>query len=153
MKSTLDICTGLPESQLQVGEDILVENGESSRLYILKSGSVEILKKKLQINVVSTPGSVFGEVSLLLQRPHMATVRALEPSIFYVIEDGIKFLQEHPDINLHIARLLAGRLNSVTNYLVDLQQQFNAREDHLSMVDEVLESLLHHHSEQQDQEG
>lgn len=150
MKSILDICSGLPESQLPAGEDVLIENGENGRLYILKSGAVEILKKDLQINVVSTPGSVFGEVSLLLKRPHMATVRTLEPSTFHVIEGGLKFLKANPDINLHIARLLASRLNSVTNYLVDLQQQFNEREDHLGMVDEVLESLLHHHADQDD---
>ena len=150
MKSILDICSGLPEVQLPEGEDVLVENGERGHLYILKSGAVEILKKDLQINVVSTPGAVFGEVSLLLKRPHMATVRTLQPTRFYVIENGIEFLQQHPDINLHIASLLAGRLNSVTNYLVDLQQQFNAREDHLGMVDEVLESLLHHQADSED---
>jgi CRP-like cAMP-binding protein len=150
MNSTLDICNGLPECQLPAGEDILIENGDSGRLYILKAGAVEILKKDLQINVVSTPGAVFGEVSLLLKRPHMATVRTLQPTSFYVVDDGIEFLQAHPDINLHIARLLAGRLNSVTNYLVDLQQQFNARDDHLGMVDEVLESLLHHHADGDD---
>jgi hypothetical protein len=35
----------------------------------------------------------------------------------------------------------------VTTYLADLQHQFSEREDHLGMVDEVLDSLLHHQNE------
>jgi CRP/FNR family cyclic AMP-dependent transcriptional regulator len=143
MKSTIEICAGLPEFQVPEGEEILVENSQSGKLYILKEGAVEILKQAIQVNVVSSAGSIFGEVSVLLGRPHMATVRTLEPSTFFVIEHGESFLREHPDLNLHIARLLAQRLNSVTNYLVDLKEQFNSREDHLGMVDEVLESILH----------
>ena len=150
MKSTLDICSELPECEFPEGHAILSENGDSGHLYILKRGSVEILKGELQINVVSSPGSVFGEVSLLLQRPHMATVKTLKPSTFYVIEGGLEFLQANPEINLHIARLLATRLNSVTTYLTDLQQQFNSRDDHLGMVDEVLESLLQHQEDKGD---
>ena len=143
MKSTIEICAGLPEVQVPEGEEILVENGHSGRLYILKEGAVEILKQAIQVNVVTSAGSIFGEVSVLLGRPHMATVRAMEASTFFVIENGESFLRGHPDLNLHIARLLAQRLNSVTNYLVDLKEQFNSREDHLGMVDEVLESILH----------
>ncbi len=150
MTSTLQICSGLPQREIAEGDDILVENRLSKVLYVLVSGSVEILKQDIQVNVVSSPGSIFGEVSVLLKRAPMATVRALEPSTFHVIEDAPSFLQDHPDLNLHIARLLAHRLHSVTTYLVDLKRQFESNEDHLGMVDEVLESILHH---QKNQEG
>ncbi|MEM7146664.1 MAG: cyclic nucleotide-binding domain-containing protein [Verrucomicrobiota bacterium] len=149
MKTTLEICAGLPEREFAEGEDILVENHKSPSLFVLKEGAVEIVKKDTQVNVVSSPGSIFGEVSVLLGRAHMATVRALQPSTFIFIEDAQSFLQKNPEINLHIARLLALRLNSVTTYLVDLKQQFDSREDHLGMVDEVLESILHHHENQE----
>ena len=78
----------------------------------------------------------------------MATVQAMEPSEFYVVDDAEAFLQQHPDLNYQIARLLAHRLHSVTTYLIDLKQQFESNEDHLGMVDEVLESILHHQEEQ-----
>ena len=58
-----------------------------------------------------------------------------------------EFLKEHPDVHLHLSTLLAKRLNSVTSYLVDLKSQFEDHDDHLGMVDEVLESLLHHQPE------
>ena len=48
-----------------------------------------------------------------------------------------------PTSDLPIARLLARRLQNVTSYLVDLKRQYRDREDHLGMVDEVLDSLAH----------
>ena len=150
MKTTLEICAGLPEREIGEGEDILEENHKGRSLFVLKEGAVEVLKKDTQVNVVSSPGSIFGEVSILLERAHMATVRTIKPSTFYYIEDAKVFLQNHPELNLHLARLLARRLNSVTTYLVDLKEQFESRKDHLGMVDEVLESILHH---QENQEG
>ena len=152
MKPILDICaaSSLPERSVSEGECILEEGLKDGALYILKEGAVEILKKDIQVNLVSSPGSLFGEVSVLLNRPHMATVKAMKPSTFYVAENAQEFLHANPEINLAIARLLATRLNSVTNYLVDLKDQFESHEDHLGMVDEVLESILHH---QENQEG
>ena len=42
-----------------------------------------------------------------------------------------------------MARLLANRLNAATTYLVDLKRQFAGSNDHLGMVGEVLETLIH----------
>jgi hypothetical protein len=39
-----------------------------------------------QITTVAEPGAFFGEMSVLLARPHTATVRALEPSTFHVVD-------------------------------------------------------------------
>jgi len=109
-------------------------------------GAVKILKGDLQINVVDEPGSIFGEVSALLQTTAMATVRALERSRFFVAEDGLAFIASRPELALAVARLLAGRLISVTSYLVDVKKQFEDREDHLGIVDDVLETLVHDQS-------
>jgi CRP/FNR family transcriptional regulator, cyclic AMP receptor protein len=43
-----------------------------------------------------------------------------------------------------VARILSRRVQLVTGYLVDLKRQFADRDDHLAMVDEVLESLVPH---------
>ena len=144
MSSILESCHDLPERRFEKGEDILVEGANDRVLYLLVEGSVEILVKEVQVNTVSAPGSILGEVSVLLDRPNMASVRALEPSVFRVAADPESFLTANPVLNLHIARTLAQRLHSVTSYLVDLKRQFGEQEDHLGMVDEVLESLLHH---------
>jgi len=65
------------------------------------------------------------------------------PSTMYVIDDAEAFLQAHPEIAFVVARLLAQRLNAATTYLVDLKRQFEGRGDHMEMVGDVLDSLIH----------
>jgi hypothetical protein len=64
-----------------------------------------------------------------------------------VIVKARRFLEVRPELAFHIAKLLGQRLRLVTTYLVDLKKQFEQHEDHLGMVDEVLESLVHHQGE------
>ena len=107
-----------------------------------------MLKNDLQIRTVSEPGAIFGEISVLLDIPHSATVKALSPSRTYVVEHASEFLQSHTDIAYQVARLLAQRLNGITTYLVDMKNQFEDQKNHLGMVDEVLETLLHEQVEE-----
>ena len=145
----LDYCAGLPERRLAAGEIVLQERVPGP-LLVLVEGAVEILKGELRINIVDEPGSIFGEVSALLGTPPMATVRTLEPSRFFVAEDGLAFIASTPEVALAVARLLARRLISVTSYLVDLKEQFEDRDDHLGIVDTVLETLVHDQSARSD---
>ncbi len=147
MSSILDICrtTDLPVRSFESGEEILIEGTKDGFLYFLKEGAVEVCKSDVTVNTISSHGSILGEVSVLLDRPHMATVKAIKPTTVYLVEHPEQFLRDHPEVNLQIARLLASRLQGVTAYLVDLKQQFEAREDHPGVVDEVLQTLLQHH--------
>lgn len=142
MSMILDLCADLPEVSYETGATLLHEGGGDGSLYILIEGALEILKGDLQVNVVTQPGAVFGEISVLLGTPHIATVKTLEPSRLHHVENGHDFLERHPELSLSIARLVAQRLQQVTNYLADIKSQYQDRSDHLGMVDEVLESLL-----------
>lgn len=115
-------------------------------LYILKEGSVEILKKEVRINTVSSKGAILGEVSFLLERPHITSVKALESCLLYVCDDPLEFLAKHPEMNLYIARMLANRLNAVTDYLVELTDQVDAGEGERGVADAVLKSIMQHYS-------
>ena len=143
MPSVLDHCRDLPQLELASGQALVEEGQRTNRLYVLAEGVAEVLKGDVVISSVADPGALFGEMSALLGSPHSATVRAVAPCRFYVVDDAQAFLAS-PDILLAVSRLLAKRLQMVTTYLVDLQHQFSEHEDHLGMVDEVLDSLLHH---------
>jgi len=147
MKTILDLCDGLEPATFETGQVLLAEGSRTGMLYILVEGAVEILKGDFQIDVVSGPGAFFGEVSALLDIPHMATVRTLHPSRVYKIENAVEFFGSYPAVGLEVARLLAQRLTGVTNYLVDLKSQFEDQKNHLGMVDEVLETLVHQQRE------
>ena len=147
MGSILDMCRDAPLLKLAAGSVLLPEGETSGHLYVLKSGSIEVLRGETQVAVVEEPGAVFGEMSVLLNRPHTATVRALTPVEVYAFDDAGSFLRSNPEIAFHVGRLLAGRLNAATTYLADLKRQFEHQSNHLGMVGEVLDVLIHQQDE------
>lgn len=148
MRTVLSFCHGLQERLFEPGEVLLAEGGRDKLLYVLIDGKVEILKSETLVNKQSEPGAIFGELAVLLDIPHTATVKATSPCRTYVVEDAGDFLQSHPDLTYQLAMMLAKKLNSITTYLVDLKNQFEDRDDHLSMLDEVLDTLLHEQVEE-----
>jgi CRP/FNR family cyclic AMP-dependent transcriptional regulator len=148
MRSILDHCTGLEPHECAAGTVLLSEGATSGRLFVLLAGRIEVLRGGTQVALVSEPGAVFGEMSILLGLPHTATVRAASQVRAYVFDDAEVFLRSHPAIGFYLAKILAQRLNAATTYLVDLKRQFEGHRDHLGMVGDVLESLMH----QQDEE-
>jgi CRP/FNR family cyclic AMP-dependent transcriptional regulator len=142
MADILDYCEGLPVHSFEPEETILPEGGQSGRLYVLIEGEVDIIREGTQVTHVDEPGSIFGEMSVLLDMPHSATVRALSAGKAYVIEDALTFLGSRSEIALHLATLLARRLYYTTSYLVDLQQQAAGKREDLDIVDAILAQLV-----------
>ena len=147
MQSVLDLCQGLPQRTYEAGDILIAEGTKTDALHVLVSGEVEIVKGEVPIYATTEPGSVFGEISVLLDIPHTATVRVVRPSRAYFVEGACDFLRAHRDLAYLLSRVLARRLNGVTSYLADLKAQYQDRRDHLGMVDEVLESLMHQQDE------
>ena len=144
MPTILEICKGhLPERRFAADELIITEGTRAGAIFILIEGEVAVLKNGFEINTFSDPGSVFGEISVLLDTVHTATVKATAPALFYVVDDPLPFLRSTPDVALGVARLLAQRLHAMTTYLVDLKRQFEDHGDHFGMVDEVLDARAH----------
>ena len=148
MASILDACAGARRHDYPSGTILLSEGDTSGRLYVLAEGAVEVLRGDTQVALIKGAGSIFGEMSVLLGRPHTATVRAASPVSAYVFEDAESFLRSHPEIAFFLGRLLAERLNAATTYLVDIKRQFEGHGNHLGMVGEVLETLIHQQHEE-----
>ena len=81
-------------------------------------------KGDIEVNSITRPGALVGEIGLLLDALHGATVEATRPSILRVAEDGRAFLASDPAITRLVAIGLAERLNVVTTYLADLKHQY-----------------------------
>lgn len=144
MVDILQACQGrLPERTFPAGDVIIAEGTRAGALFILAEGAVEVVKGEFAINTFSDPGAVFGEISILLDTTHTATVRTTAVSRFYIVDAPLEFMRSTPEIALGVARLLAKRLHAMTTYLVDLKQQFEHHDDHLGIVDEVLDALTH----------
>ena len=76
MHEILDYCTGGTTRHISGGKLIVREGGKSGHLFILIEGRLEVIKGDSVVAVLTEPGAVFGEMSVLLNRPHSASVRA-----------------------------------------------------------------------------
>jgi CRP/FNR family cyclic AMP-dependent transcriptional regulator len=142
VKSVLSLNEDTRRIAVAPGTVLLAEGTKSGRIYVLVEGTLEVARGETQIAVVSERGSIFGEMSLLLDSSHTATVRTVTPAIVCEFVDGAEFLKSDPDTTLVVARLLAQRLQAATTYLVDLKRQYAGHGTHLAMVGEVLASLI-----------
>lgn len=142
MSDILDYCEGRDAVDFKANQILIREGDQLGKLFVLIDGQVEVLRKDTQVSYIDEPGSIFGEMSVLLDMPSSATVKALGPVKAYVIEDAISFLGGNPDIALYVASLLARRLYYTTSYLVDLQQQAAGKREDLDLVDKILAQLV-----------
>ena len=142
MRAVLDYCSGATKRGVPAGTFVLHEGSKTGHLFVLLEGRLEVIKGDSVVAVLTEPGALLGEMSVLLDQPHTATVRAAADSIVYEFDDAAAFLRDQPQVSLLIARLLAQRLNVANTYLADLMRQYAGQGNHLSMVGELLQSMI-----------
>src|SRR4051812_47159164 len=142
MRDILEYCVGGLRRKIAAGTEVLHEGGRTGHLYVLIEGRLEVIKGDTVVASITEPGAVLGEMSVLLDQPHTATVRAAADSVVYEFDDAAAFLRDQPAVALLIARLLAQRLNVANTYLADLMHQYAGQGNHLSMVGELLQSMI-----------
>lgn len=142
MRDILEYCIGGRKRRVIAGTYVLHEGGRTGHLYVLIEGRLEVIKGEAVVASVTEPGAVLGEMSVLLDTPHTATVRAAHDSTIYEIDDASAFLRKQPAAAILIARMLAQRLNVANTYLADLKRQYAGHGTHLAMVGEVLQSMI-----------
>jgi CRP/FNR family transcriptional regulator, cyclic AMP receptor protein len=129
----------LPLATYQAGETVLSAASTTGRLLILKEGKVAVEKEGVEIARVTEPGAVFGELSVLLDQPHTADVRALEACQFHVA-DAATTLRIDPTALLFVATVLAQRLDSANKALLELKRQVQAG-DPRSVIGRTVEKI------------
>jgi CRP-like cAMP-binding protein len=90
----------------------LIREGEPGReFFVLVQGSAAVTRKGKQL-ATRKQGDFFGEIALLCDRPRVATVTTLEPSIALVVTDrGFKGLvKKSPTIALKVLQAVGERL-------------------------------------------
>jgi CRP/FNR family transcriptional regulator, cyclic AMP receptor protein len=134
---------GLPLMTYQPGETVIVDGSKTGRLLVLKKGNVAIVKDDIEIAKVAEPGAVFGELSVLLDQPHTADVRALETSQFH-IANATTLFEQNPMAMLYVATVLAHRLDGANHAVIQLKNQLQTGETHSVITKTVsrMEGLL-----------
>jgi len=124
---------GLPERALKEGEILMREGTPAERVYVLKEGVVSIRAGGKELYKEGQPGTFLGEISVLLQQDHNATVAAVEPCVLYVVEDLLDFVRSHPEAVLDLSRTLAERLVRMKLLLTEVK-------DHAKELEEAEEA-------------
>jgi CRP-like cAMP-binding protein len=123
LANLLTLTKSQPVRTLATGE-ALVEAGEAGgELYVLQSGRLSVEREGMQIATISEPGSLIGEMSVLLGDDHSATVRAVSPVEVRVIENAIAFLESTPIVALHVATMVCQRLEATSALLVEIKKE------------------------------
>jgi CRP-like cAMP-binding protein len=138
----LALAGGAPAVALGDGDVLIREGSTDSIVYVLESGVLEVRRNDRPIARVVERGALVGEMSVLLARPATADVVAVGRATVLRLDDVDTLLDERPGFGRFVAELLARRLQRVTSYLGDLEQQFADRSGTLGLVPTVLAELL-----------
>lgn len=140
MVDLLQLSAHLPEVDIDSDHEILREGERSGAIWILVSGELRVRRGTTVVDWIDRPGAVIGEMAVLLGTAATASVEASEPSRLRHAANGEEFLAD-PAVTRLVAVGLAERLNLVTTYLADLQDQYGDAPE-MDMVREILARLM-----------
>lgn len=111
------------ESRAQKGELVVREGIPGREMFLIGRGRVEVVKaagsaQEIVLAQLGT-GDFFGEMSIIECRPRSASIRALEPTVLYILksDDLLRLFNQWPDqygiLIFNIARHLCRRLRTM----------------------------------------
>lgn len=142
LADVLQLADGAPEVHLGAGDSVIDFGEVDPALFVLVSGALEVRREGAVLSRLTDPGSIVGELSLLLGTTASAQVIATEPTVVRRLDDAEQLFRDVPEFGRHLAVTLAKRLHRVTTFLGDLQSQFAHQSGTLGLVPTVLEGLL-----------
>lgn len=111
------------------GEVIITEGEPKGSIFILVEGSVGIYKNNIKISEFHQKGTVFGEMSLFLNKPRTATIKATDDAYVAEINTDIDNLfKNHPDVAKKIIINLSERLMQLTDDYWHLTERLDIEE-------------------------
>jgi len=105
----------------RVGMNIIRQDDTNRNFYILEKGVVEVIKDGVVLNTLMYPGTVFGEISAILDEPRSASIKAgtATTDTKYESTDLQRLIREQPEMAAIMLETLARRLKYTTQKLVD----------------------------------
>jgi len=93
------------------GEIIAKEGDKSKNFFVLVEGTVGIFKGDKKIAEFNKEGTILGELSMILNRPRTASIKALTAVNLLVIEGDLDdIIRQYPAYSKKIIKSLAERL-------------------------------------------
>lgn len=127
MDSLLTLTQSQPILTLEAGETLIAQGAAGGDLFILEDGQLVVERDGIRIATLSRPGSLVGEMSVVLGRKSSATVKAEHGSTVRVIRAARSYLEQNPQLAMSIAEMMATRLDATSALLVELTQQHGGK--------------------------
>jgi CRP-like cAMP-binding protein len=140
MDSFLALAASQPAQTLLPGALLIVQGEPGGNIYVLESGQLAVERDGVKVATISAPGAIVGEMSVLLNSPNTATVRAEQETQVRVLENARAVLEQHPALTLRLAGLMASRLDATSAFLVELTKQHGS-ESERSLIGKIIAAL------------
>ena len=154
MRAVLDYCTGATRREVPAGTLVLHEGSKTGHLFVLVEGRLEVVKGHSIVAVVSEPGAMFGEMSVLAGLPRTATLAVPDggsAKVLMIERPALRLLRKLPKfgqmldqvyrnnglrrtvddvLDLHHGtdgKALAARLTPISEFRIYRKQQLLAR--------------------------
>jgi CRP-like cAMP-binding protein len=141
MANLLAMTASQPARSLGPEEVLLVQGESGGDLFILESGALKVERDGIEIATLSQPGTLVGEMSVLIGIRNSATVRAARDSRVRVIRNAAKYLESDPVLSLKIAALVAGRLDATSALLVDMTREHSGKPSEQGLLRRIFSAL------------
>ena len=122
------------------GQLLITEGGPAGSLFVLESGEVEVVRHGIVVATIAEAGAIIGEMSVLLDTAHSASVRARTTVMAHVVENARDALKKHPELTYKVAQILARRLGATTAFLVESREKLEDTAD-LDFLEKVYDLL------------
>lgn len=96
--------------------DLIIKEGEDGKgFFILRSGTLNVLKGEKVVGKLKVPGTIFGEMSDILGRHRSCNVKAETDCRVVYLSQGIdEIIRTRPHLTWRLMRDLAQRLEQIT---------------------------------------
>ncbi|MCS6807752.1 MAG: cyclic nucleotide-binding domain-containing protein [Bacteroidota bacterium] len=100
------------------GEVIIREGERGKGYYVLESGTISLSKQGVKISELSGAGTIFGEMSDILDEPRTCTATAeTNVQVSYYPYSLDEIIRQHPDVAKQLVIALAERISTTTDAL------------------------------------
>jgi CRP-like cAMP-binding protein/anti-sigma regulatory factor (Ser/Thr protein kinase) len=123
-------------------DEVVFREGEASNyMYYIVSGQLNIYRDETMVSRLTSDDLFLGEMSFLLSNTRSATVRANGEARLIRISknDFVNSIKAQPHYGILLARLLAGRLDRLNDYVAKLKARVDMHEQQTS--DEVIKNV------------
>ncbi|MBK9209964.1 MAG: cyclic nucleotide-binding domain-containing protein [Anaerolineales bacterium] len=114
----------LTEMEMPAGKNIVEKGEQGNSMFIIVSGKVAVMDGERVLNTLGER-AVFGELALLDTEPRTATIRALEDTLVFRLdqEPFYELMSDRVEVAMGTIQMLTGNLRARVREVIDLREE------------------------------